>query len=149
MPTCILYLFERVSLTSCLLMLITNIWVYICFFFRGVGLNVCVSGSATSCEECLLLHPSCAWCAQEVNNQMTQSSRYNDSLVVAYRYTLTQERQKRSTNLLLGWYSLEQGFSNFLLSWSPLTVIYTSQTCSKYDPTTQILGLLFKYVHRL
>lgn len=72
------------------------------FFFRGVGLNVCVSGSATSCEECLLLHPSCAWCAQEVNNQMTQSSRYNDSLVVAYRYTLTQERQKRSTNLLLG-----------------------------------------------
>ncbi|XP_029967045.1 integrin beta-5 [Salarias fasciatus] len=29
------------------------------------GLNVCVSGSATSCEECLLLHPSCAWCAQE------------------------------------------------------------------------------------
>ncbi|TSM68909.1 Integrin beta-5 [Bagarius yarrelli] len=29
------------------------------------GLNVCVSGSATSCEECLLLHPSCAWCSQE------------------------------------------------------------------------------------
>uniref|UniRef100_A0A671JZW4 Integrin beta n=1 Tax=Sinocyclocheilus anshuiensis TaxID=1608454 RepID=A0A671JZW4_9TELE len=30
-----------------------------------VGLNVCMSGSATSCEECLLIHPSCAWCAQE------------------------------------------------------------------------------------
>ncbi|XP_061092987.1 integrin beta-5 isoform X1 [Conger conger] len=29
------------------------------------GLNVCTSGSATSCEECLLIHPSCAWCAQE------------------------------------------------------------------------------------
>uniref|UniRef100_A0A671JZV9 Integrin beta n=1 Tax=Sinocyclocheilus anshuiensis TaxID=1608454 RepID=A0A671JZV9_9TELE len=29
------------------------------------GLNVCMSGSATSCEECLLIHPSCAWCAQE------------------------------------------------------------------------------------
>uniref|UniRef100_A0A8C1TTC3 Integrin beta n=1 Tax=Cyprinus carpio TaxID=7962 RepID=A0A8C1TTC3_CYPCA len=28
-------------------------------------LNVCTSGSATSCEECLLIHPSCAWCAQE------------------------------------------------------------------------------------
>uniref|UniRef100_A0A673KQ51 Integrin beta n=1 Tax=Sinocyclocheilus rhinocerous TaxID=307959 RepID=A0A673KQ51_9TELE len=28
-------------------------------------LNVCMSGSATSCEECLLIHPSCAWCAQE------------------------------------------------------------------------------------
>lgn len=30
------------------------------------GLNICMSGSATSCEECLLLHHSCAWCAQEV-----------------------------------------------------------------------------------
>ncbi|KAJ3591799.1 hypothetical protein NHX12_006931 [Muraenolepis orangiensis] len=29
------------------------------------GLNVCMSGSATSCEECILIHPSCAWCAQE------------------------------------------------------------------------------------
>ncbi|KAM3861852.1 integrin beta-5 [Diretmus argenteus] len=32
---------------------------------RVKGLNVCMSGSATSCEECLLIHPSCAWCAQE------------------------------------------------------------------------------------
>ncbi|XP_069577117.1 integrin beta-5 [Brachyistius frenatus] len=29
------------------------------------GLNMCMSGSATFCEECLLIHPSCAWCAQE------------------------------------------------------------------------------------
>uniref|UniRef100_A0A673BAV6 Integrin beta n=1 Tax=Sphaeramia orbicularis TaxID=375764 RepID=A0A673BAV6_9TELE len=29
------------------------------------GLNMCMSGSTTSCEECLLIHPSCAWCAQE------------------------------------------------------------------------------------
>uniref|UniRef100_A0A671K209 Integrin beta n=1 Tax=Sinocyclocheilus anshuiensis TaxID=1608454 RepID=A0A671K209_9TELE len=34
-----------------------------CFGLRS--LNVCMSGSATSCEECLLIHPSCAWCAQE------------------------------------------------------------------------------------
>lgn len=33
------------------------------------GLNVCMSGSATSCEECLLINPSCAWCAQEVNDR--------------------------------------------------------------------------------
>uniref|UniRef100_A0A671K3P0 Integrin beta n=1 Tax=Sinocyclocheilus anshuiensis TaxID=1608454 RepID=A0A671K3P0_9TELE len=32
---------------------------------NSAGLNVCMSGSATSCEECLLIHPSCAWCAQE------------------------------------------------------------------------------------
>lgn len=31
----------------------------------ATGLNMCMSGSATSCEECLLIHPSCAWCAQE------------------------------------------------------------------------------------
>uniref|UniRef100_A0A3Q1JQN0 Integrin beta n=1 Tax=Anabas testudineus TaxID=64144 RepID=A0A3Q1JQN0_ANATE len=29
------------------------------------SLNVCTGGSSTSCEECLLIHPSCAWCAQE------------------------------------------------------------------------------------
>ncbi|MBN3307410.1 ITB5 protein, partial [Amia calva] len=29
------------------------------------GLNMCSSGSAASCEECLLIHPDCAWCAQE------------------------------------------------------------------------------------
>uniref|UniRef100_A0A6Q2ZD44 Integrin beta n=1 Tax=Esox lucius TaxID=8010 RepID=A0A6Q2ZD44_ESOLU len=38
--------------------LIYVVALYIC-------LNVCMSGSATSCEECLLIHPSCAWCAQE------------------------------------------------------------------------------------
>ncbi|KAM4608825.1 integrin beta-5 isoform 1-T1 [Polymixia lowei] len=35
------------------------------FMHNVKGLNVCMSGSATSCEECLLIHPSCAWCAQE------------------------------------------------------------------------------------
>ncbi|KAM6986303.1 integrin beta-5 [Aplochiton taeniatus] len=52
-------------------------WVIICravlscliletFILHTVqGLNVCMSGSATSCEECLLIHPSCAWCAQQ------------------------------------------------------------------------------------
>uniref|UniRef100_A0A8C2H6K2 Integrin beta n=1 Tax=Cyprinus carpio TaxID=7962 RepID=A0A8C2H6K2_CYPCA len=36
-----------------------------CMFGHLLCLNVCTSGSATSCEECLLIHPSCAWCAQE------------------------------------------------------------------------------------
>ncbi|XP_028992446.1 integrin beta-5 [Betta splendens] len=31
----------------------------------ATGLNVCTSGSSASCEECLLIHPSCAWCAQK------------------------------------------------------------------------------------
>ncbi|XP_047456541.1 integrin beta-5 [Mugil cephalus] len=35
------------------------------FLHAARGLNMCMSGSATSCEECLLIHPSCAWCAQE------------------------------------------------------------------------------------
>uniref|UniRef100_A0A3Q1FQI3 Integrin beta n=1 Tax=Acanthochromis polyacanthus TaxID=80966 RepID=A0A3Q1FQI3_9TELE len=29
------------------------------------GLNMCMSGSAASCEECLLIHPNCAWCSQQ------------------------------------------------------------------------------------
>ncbi|XP_076012910.1 integrin beta-5 isoform X2 [Genypterus blacodes] len=29
------------------------------------GLNMCTSGSSSSCEECLLIHHSCAWCTQE------------------------------------------------------------------------------------
>lgn len=35
------------------------------FVHTAGGLNMCMTGSATSCEECLLIHPSCAWCAQE------------------------------------------------------------------------------------
>ncbi|KAM5336674.1 integrin beta-5 [Glossophaga mutica] len=32
---------------------------------RLPGLNRCTSGSAASCEECLLIHPKCAWCSKE------------------------------------------------------------------------------------
>ncbi|XP_034002397.1 integrin beta-5 [Trematomus bernacchii] len=35
------------------------------FLHTARGLNMCMGGSATSCEECLLIHRSCAWCAQE------------------------------------------------------------------------------------
>ncbi|XP_016387866.1 integrin beta-5 [Sinocyclocheilus rhinocerous] len=42
------------------------LYIVLEIFIHSVrGLNVCMSGSATSCEECLLIHPSCAWCAQE------------------------------------------------------------------------------------
>lgn len=30
---------------------------------------MCTSGSASSCEECLLIHPKCAWCSKEVRGQ--------------------------------------------------------------------------------
>lgn len=39
--------------------------VYCLLLQAATGLNVCTSGSATACQECLLIHPSCAWCAQE------------------------------------------------------------------------------------
>ncbi|KAK1165982.1 integrin beta-5-like [Acipenser oxyrinchus oxyrinchus] len=48
------------------------------------GLNICMSGSATSCEECLLIHPDCAWCAQEeFGSSRTVTSRcdYRESLM--------------------------------------------------------------------
>uniref|UniRef100_A0A1A7YSU4 Integrin beta n=1 Tax=Iconisemion striatum TaxID=60296 RepID=A0A1A7YSU4_9TELE len=35
------------------------------FLRSAQGLNLCMSGRATSCEDCLMIHPSCAWCAQE------------------------------------------------------------------------------------
>ncbi|KAK5920529.1 hypothetical protein CgunFtcFv8_024330 [Champsocephalus gunnari] len=35
------------------------------FLHTARGLNMCMGGSATSCEECLLIHRRCAWCAQE------------------------------------------------------------------------------------
>ncbi|XP_041119483.1 integrin beta-5-like [Polyodon spathula] len=48
------------------------------------GLNICMSGSATSCEGCLLIHPVCAWCAQEeFGSSRTVTSRcdYRESLL--------------------------------------------------------------------
>ncbi|XP_061465029.1 integrin beta-5 [Rhineura floridana] len=40
------------------------------------GLNICTSGSATSCEECLLVHPKCAWCfKEEFGNKKSITSR--------------------------------------------------------------------------
>nr|XP_055171925.1 integrin beta-5 isoform X2 [Nyctereutes procyonoides] len=38
----------------------------LCALLPGApGLNICTSGSATSCEECLLIHPKCVWCFKE------------------------------------------------------------------------------------
>uniref|UniRef100_A0A8D0DCV8 Integrin beta n=1 Tax=Sander lucioperca TaxID=283035 RepID=A0A8D0DCV8_SANLU len=50
------------------------------------GLNMCMSGSATSCEECLLIHPSCAWCAQE---------EFGRGRTLTSRCDLSQNLQKR------------------------------------------------------
>lgn len=50
------------------------------------GLNVCTSGSATSCEECLLIHPSCAWCSQE---------EFGRSRTLTSRCDLSPNLQKR------------------------------------------------------
>ncbi|XP_041118182.1 integrin beta-5-like [Polyodon spathula] len=54
------------------------------FIQNGKGLSICMSGSATSCEECLLIHPVCAWCAQEeFGSSRTITSRcdYRESLL--------------------------------------------------------------------
>uniref|UniRef100_A0A8D0A6F7 Integrin beta n=1 Tax=Sander lucioperca TaxID=283035 RepID=A0A8D0A6F7_SANLU len=45
-----------------------------------------MSGSATSCEECLLIHPSCAWCAQE---------EFGRGRTLTSRCDLSQNLQKR------------------------------------------------------
>ncbi|XP_008326179.1 integrin beta-5 [Cynoglossus semilaevis] len=51
-----------------------------------VGLNMCMSGSATSCEECLLIHPSCAWCAQQ---------DFGKGRTLTFRCDFSQNLQKR------------------------------------------------------
>uniref|UniRef100_A0AAQ5YTA6 Integrin beta n=1 Tax=Amphiprion ocellaris TaxID=80972 RepID=A0AAQ5YTA6_AMPOC len=38
-------------------------------------LNMCMSGSTTSCEECLLIHPNCAWCSQQDFGETSWMSR--------------------------------------------------------------------------
>ncbi|XP_067891272.1 integrin beta-5 isoform X2 [Heterodontus francisci] len=48
------------------------------------GLNICTSGRATSCKECLLIHPDCAWCVkEEFGNKGSISSRcdFKESLI--------------------------------------------------------------------
>uniref|UniRef100_A0A3P8UYU5 Integrin beta n=1 Tax=Cynoglossus semilaevis TaxID=244447 RepID=A0A3P8UYU5_CYNSE len=50
------------------------------------GLNMCMSGSATSCEECLLIHPSCAWCAQQ---------DFGKGRTLTFRCDFSQNLQKR------------------------------------------------------
>ncbi|XP_036601166.1 integrin beta-5 [Trichosurus vulpecula] len=45
-------------LSACLL-------VFCTLLPQSPGLNICTSGSATSCEECLLINPECAWCSKE------------------------------------------------------------------------------------
>ncbi|XP_067843422.1 integrin beta-5 [Heptranchias perlo] len=54
-------------------------------FMQNVrGLNICTSGRATSCKECLLIHPDCGWCAkEEFGNKGSISSRcdFRESLI--------------------------------------------------------------------
>uniref|UniRef100_A0A673GA19 Integrin beta N-terminal domain-containing protein n=1 Tax=Sinocyclocheilus rhinocerous TaxID=307959 RepID=A0A673GA19_9TELE len=36
--------------------------------FLFLGSNICTSRGVSNCKECLLIHPTCAWCSQEVRN---------------------------------------------------------------------------------
>ncbi len=41
----------------------------LCYISVGVfiaGSNICTSQGVTTCQQCLAVHPSCAWCSQEV-----------------------------------------------------------------------------------
>ncbi|XP_044033604.1 integrin beta-3-like isoform X1 [Siniperca chuatsi] len=53
--------------------------LWICgLIFTGItgvcGLNVCTSRGASTCKQCLAVHPSCAWCFQEDFGQGVASS---------------------------------------------------------------------------
>ncbi|XP_039179689.1 integrin beta-5 isoform X1 [Crotalus tigris] len=52
------------------------LWLLSSFCSGVTGLSVCSSGNATSCEECLLVHPKCAWCfKEEFGNKKSITSR--------------------------------------------------------------------------
>ncbi|XP_010778567.1 integrin beta-3-like [Notothenia coriiceps] len=56
-----------------------TLWMclYICIGITGIcGSNVCTSRGASTCKQCLAVHPSCAWCLQEDFGQgFARSSR--------------------------------------------------------------------------
>ncbi|XP_045925724.1 integrin beta-3-like [Micropterus dolomieu] len=59
-------------LWMCVLILTLSIFTGVC------GLNVCTSRGASTCKQCLAVHPSCAWCFQEDFGQgVASSSRCN------------------------------------------------------------------------
>lgn len=39
------------------------------------GSNICTSRGVTTCQQCLAVHPSCAWCSQEVFGKGSSTSR--------------------------------------------------------------------------
>ncbi|XP_060543900.1 integrin beta-5 [Pantherophis guttatus] len=61
--------FPRYAAAACL-------WILSSFCPGVTGLSVCSSGNATSCEECLPIHPKCAWCfKEEFGNKKSITSR--------------------------------------------------------------------------
>ncbi|XP_034985223.2 integrin beta-5 isoform X1 [Zootoca vivipara] len=83
----------------------------ICIFsslFNTVrGFNICTSGSATSCEECLLVHPECAWCYKEEfgsKKSITSRCDFTENLIAngcAGHFESTKSSIKIAKNLPL------------------------------------------------
>ncbi|KAK7122613.1 hypothetical protein R3I94_019657 [Phoxinus phoxinus] len=45
-----------------------SLWIYCVIVFlidTGLGSNICTSRGASTCQQCLAVHPTCAWCFQE------------------------------------------------------------------------------------
>uniref|UniRef100_A0A671MSJ7 Integrin beta n=1 Tax=Sinocyclocheilus anshuiensis TaxID=1608454 RepID=A0A671MSJ7_9TELE len=44
-----------------------KVYIFNCIWclFVGVGSNICTSRGASTCQQCLAVHPTCAWCFQE------------------------------------------------------------------------------------
>ncbi|XP_056325219.1 integrin beta-3b [Danio aesculapii] len=45
-----------------------SLWIYCVIIFLidvGLGSNICTSRGASTCQQCLAVHPTCAWCFQE------------------------------------------------------------------------------------
>lgn len=80
----------------------------------NLGLNICMSGSATSCEECLLLHPSCAWCAQEVR---THDVHCVQDVLVLFVFFSKIETMFRTTTVFFSFHRVSR-FISFGWYWA-------------------------------
>lgn len=59
------------------------------------GSNVCTTRGASTCKQCLAVHPSCAWCVQEVGSRF---SCFTSSVQWAFSSRLVQS----GTDTLIG-----------------------------------------------
>lgn len=68
---------------------------YICLDVVFTDSNVCTSRGVTTCHQCLAVHPSCAWCSQEVKKHThADTHTYTELQLVSPLHHLVKQELK-------------------------------------------------------